>query len=230
MRLPVEVAPAAHRQQPRTFRATRRQRLPHRRRKTVASSPSPPPRSARNWRSPFPSTGTPVARRSRAPCSPSCPRSARSGRSGSGYARTSIDRPAGTGEPARSPPPGGVPQGFHGADQHPGQGPARAGEGTRVGPPVQRGRARYAGHPHGPLAQAPRGQRGRADEDVEMRFEVTEAPGPRTPVEREPGTESDWRLGQRLVSAALRIPPDLGGPGLAQHPQLLGGGSVRSAA
>ena len=57
----------------------------------------------------------------------------RTERAGPDRVRAYVDRPAGTGEPARSPPPGGVPQDFLRADQHPRQGPARAGEGARVG-------------------------------------------------------------------------------------------------
>ncbi|WP_316959508.1 recombinase family protein [Streptomyces sp. TRM68367] len=62
--------------------------------------------------------------------------------------RTLCDSPPGTGEPARSPPPGRVPPDLPGADQHPRQGAARTGEGSRTGPPVQGGCPRDAGHLH----------------------------------------------------------------------------------
>jgi hypothetical protein len=98
------------------------------------------PRSARNWRSPSPPTGAPAANgagpRARR-CARAPHRTARPDR-----VREDVDRPAGAGEPARSPAPGGVPQGLLRADQHPDQGEAGAGQGARAGPPVQGGSSR----------------------------------------------------------------------------------------
>lgn len=157
---------------------TRRQRPPHPGRKDRREVPHPPPRP--RPRAPR-GTGDPR------PCRPA-PRPRVEVRTGArdraraqhraanpDRVREDVNRSPGTGEPTRSPPPCGVPPGLQGADQHPCQGPARAGEGARPGPPVQGGRARDAGHLHRARAEASREERGRADDAVRR------APGRRHP-------------------------------------------------